>query len=69
MNATANDSDRQEPCPACDKSIWVIATLNAGECPECGTPRDELFKIARAGDVDVEESRSGVGVQGGEADV
>lgn len=68
MNAPKNDSDRQHPCPACGETIWVIATLDAGECPECGTDRDELFKIARAGDVDA-ESGDGAGVEGGEADV
>lgn len=68
MSTNQDGYDEQQPCPACGEDIWVIATLDAGECPECGTDRDELFKIARAGDVEAGESAADV-VEGGEADV
>jgi rubredoxin len=60
--------DEEHPCPACGETIAVIAALDDGECPECETPRDELFKIARASTADT-DSEDVDAATGGEADV
>jgi len=43
-------------CPACGEAIPFYETVDErGECPECGTHRDELFAIAIGEDEQLQE--------------